>query len=129
MKCPSCAATIADGATWCPQCYARFEPEPTEQEQPEIEPVGEPPLFAHPETYRAPPSYGWSRWKGGETTFGPVGRVIASLALLIPLYLFFHSGVLGFVGIAMWLFIVMPMALRSIWKRTRIIPPDDQSGM
>jgi hypothetical protein len=120
MRCPNCAASIADGATWCPQCFERFEQEP-----PRVETTAEPPAFVHPETYRAPPSAGWSRWKAGETTFGPLGRIVASLALLIPFYFFFNAGILGIVGVAMWLFIVMPMALRSIWKRTRIIPPED----
>jgi hypothetical protein len=118
MRCPNCQAAIADGAKWCPQCYARFD-EPVEAIE---EPAKE---VAHPETYRPPPRTQWSRWRAGAMTFGPVGRVVASLALLIPFYFFFYAGVLGIVGMAMWIFIVMPAALRSIWKRTRINPPED----
>jgi hypothetical protein len=119
MKCPSCGAGIADGAKWCPQCYARFDDETP------VEAIdGSPKEFAHPETYRPPPPAEWSRWRSSSTTFGPFGRIVASLALLLPFYFFFNAGVIGLVGLVMWIFIVMPMALRSIWKRTRITPPD-----
>ncbi|MGH2808089.1 MAG: hypothetical protein ACRDKT_12540 [Actinomycetota bacterium] len=121
MKCPSCGATVAEDARWCPQCYTRFDETPVE----DVEGRGTENPFAHPEAYRRPPPATWSRWKASATAFGPVGRVLASLALLLPFYFFFTAGVLGLVGMAMWLFVVMPMALRSIWKRTRIVPPDE----
>lgn len=123
MKCPSCGATVADAAQWCPQCYARFDDTPIDES---VDDGGRDfeSAFAHPETYRPPPPSQWSRWKASATTFGPIGRVVASLSLLIPFYFFFTAGVLGFVGMAMWLFIVMPAALRSIWKKTRVLPPD-----
>jgi hypothetical protein len=80
---------------------------------------------AHPETYRPARAAEWSRWRSSATTFGPFGRIAASLALLLPFYFFFQAGVIGFVGLVMWVFMVMPIALRSIWKRARIVPPEE----
>ena len=91
---------------------------PTPQEPPFLDP------FAHPEAMRPPLDVRYSRWAKSETTMGPFGRVATSLALLVPLLLFFYAGIMGLVGAAMWVFIVMPAALRSIWKRARVIEDD-----
>ena len=71
----------------------------------------------------------YSRWVKSETTMGPFGRVTTSLLMLVPLWLFLHAGVMGFVGMAMWIFIVMPAALRSIWKRVRVLEHTDPSQL
>ncbi len=61
-----------------------------------------------------------SHWAKSDTTFGPVGRVIASIALIIP-FLFlgaaglftFDPFVLGGAGI--WAFLMMT-GLRQVWQ-------------
>ena len=73
---------------------------------------------------RPPLKVRYSRWAKTETTMGPFGRVATSIALLLPLLLFFYAGAMGVVGVAMWLFIVMPAALRSIWKKTVVVDDD-----
>jgi hypothetical protein len=60
-----------------------------------------------------------TRWAKTTTTFGPVGRVLSTVALLIPLALMVIGGLADpFVwgGIAVWGGVVMPWALRDVWK-------------
>lgn len=122
MKCANCGARLAENAGWCGQCFAPVTTEsPPEPEASPVPDAGEPRIFAHPDSTRPPLHPEWSRWKKSSTTFGPFGRIVASLALLLPLYFFFFAGVIGFVGLVMWVGIVMPMALRSIWARGRVV--------
>lgn len=59
----------------------------------------------------------YSRWRGGSTSFGPIGRIVATLLVV-------GIGVGLLVGDALsgiaWLVIAGPLALPSIWKRERI---------
>jgi hypothetical protein len=69
----------------------------------------------------------YSRWKKTDGTFGPAGRVIATFLLLVPLPVFalgVASGI-GIIGAGLWVVVVMPWALRDIWKRgaTHVQPP------
>lgn len=78
-----------------------------------------------PEAAAALMSY--SRWKKTDGTFGPAGRVIATVLLIVPLPVFalgVASGI-GIVGAGLWVIVVMPWALRDIWKRgaTHVQPP------
>jgi len=60
-----------------------------------------------------------TRWGTTATTFGPVGRLSLTFALLVPLPLMVIGGLADpFVwgGAGLWLFVVMPWALRDIWK-------------
>jgi hypothetical protein len=61
-----------------------------------------------------------TRWKKTPTTFGPVGRLVCTFLLLIPLPLLIIgtvvSGGLEVVGLGIWVLIIMPWALRDIWK-------------
>lgn len=66
-----------------------------------------------------PPAVRRTRWRKTPTTFGPTGRVLLSLALLVPLPLMIVGGLADpFVwgGAGFWAFVVMPLALRDIWK-------------
>lgn len=66
----------------------------------------------------APPAHpSSSRWKSGPTTFGPLGRIVATLMLLVPVW-FFWANPVGWICLAIWLIFVMPLALRDIWKPT-----------
>ena len=66
-----------------------------------------------------PPVARRTRWGKTPTTFGPVGRVLLTLALLVPLPPMIIGGLADpFVwgGAGFWLVVVMPLALRDIWK-------------
>jgi hypothetical protein len=66
------------------------------------------------------PLLGKTRWRKTPTTFGPLGRVLFTLALVlpVPLVVFWAviSGGFGAAGAVIWIFIIMPMGLRDIWK-------------
>ena len=127
MKCANCNATLSENAGWCPQCFTPVDVEPPQEpESPPAPEAGEPRIFAHPDSTRPPLHPEWSRWQKSSTTFGPFGRIVASLGLLIPLFFFFYAGVIGFVGVVMWVGIVMPMALRSIWARGRVVRDESE---
>jgi hypothetical protein len=61
-----------------------------------------------------------SRWRKTATTFGPVGRVIATVGLVVPLVFFLAiailTGGLTIFGVGIWGFVVMPWGLRDVWK-------------
>ena len=60
-----------------------------------------------------------TRWRKTPTTFGPVGRLSATFALVIPLAFMVVGGLADpFVwgGAGFWILVVMPLALRDVWK-------------
>jgi hypothetical protein len=61
-----------------------------------------------------------SRWRKTDTTFGPLGRVIATVALVVPFVVFVVVGIFtgGFTiaGAVIWGFVIMPWGLRDTWK-------------
>jgi hypothetical protein len=66
-----------------------------------------------------------SRWRKTQTTFGPVGRVLWTLVLVVPVPLFLVAGVIGDIfafGVAgIWAFVIMPMGLRAVWRAGQVI--------
>jgi hypothetical protein len=69
----------------------------------------------------------YSRWQKTDGTFGPAGRIIATVLLVLPLpvlALGVATGI-GIIGAGLYVVIVMPWALRDIWKRgaTHVQPP------
>ena len=71
-----------------------------------------------------------SRWAKSHTSFGPTGRVVATVLLLLPLVVFaftLASGV-GIVGAGIWLFVVMPLGLRDIWKKAPLTGVGRRAG-
>jgi len=61
-----------------------------------------------------------TRWRKTGTTFGPLGRVLATIALVVPFIFFVVVGILtgGFTiaGAVIWGFVIMPWGLRDTWK-------------
>jgi hypothetical protein len=61
-----------------------------------------------------------TRWRKTKTTFGPVGRVIGTIVLVVPFLLLLIGGILtgGLTlgGAFLWGFVVMPWGLRDVWK-------------
>jgi len=76
----------------------------------------------------------YSRWKGGPTSFGPVGRSLLTVGLCIGVfvgYFIAQGGMVVTVGVeipaplsyVMYAVIAIPLAvwgLKTIWKRARI---------
>jgi len=64
----------------------------------------------------------YSRWKKSSGTFGPAGRVIATVLLLVPLpVLAMAASVgIGLIGGGIYVLVIMPWALRDIWQRAAI---------
>jgi hypothetical protein len=99
--------------TWCPQCFA---PAPL-------------PTFRGPSSTRrsddpvpvVPVELRYSRWQRTSVSFGPAGRIAASLALMGtgPLFWwFFQLG--GAMFFVMWTAIVLPWGLRDVWRKVRV---------
>lgn len=61
-----------------------------------------------------------TRWRKTPTTFGPVGRVLCTTFLVVMLAVLIVgtvvSGGLDIIGLGIWGFVIMPWALRDIWK-------------
>ncbi len=65
------------------------------------------------------PSGKASRWAKSDTTFGPVGRLVATIALIVPFTFLVAAGLLTFDpfvlgGAGIWAFL-MAMGLRQTW--------------
>ena len=72
-----------------------------------------------------PPPVRRTRWRKTPTTFGPAGRVSCTFALFVPLALMVVGGLADpFVwgGAGFWGAVVMPLALRDIWKAGQLQP-------
>ena len=120
IRCESCAATLASGAVWCGQCFA---PTAARSRGFERSVMDEPVTMANRQeapVAELPKAVPHSRWRGSATTFGPVGRVVASLLLLLPLWFFWEEQLFAWQGIVIWGVFLMPWALRDIWRRTPI---------
>ena len=87
--CPSCGARVVDDLEWCNQCYAKL---PAARAAAATAVLDAPanaqrPLWVRsnmgqPEVKTAQE---FSRWRGGATSFGPVGRILLTLAVLVML--------------------------------------------
>ncbi len=67
-----------------------------------------------------PPQVVKTRWRKTQTTFGPIGRVLCTLGLVIVFVVLvvaaILTGGLGVFGACLWGFVVMPWALRDVWR-------------
>ena len=58
-----------------------------------------------------------TRFQRSVLTFGPAGRVVATVLVLMPLAWFaLYAGIFGLIGFPMWLLFVVPTALRDVWR-------------
>ena len=106
-SCHGCRTPIRPDAEWCPLCYAPVDRDESVRS------------FAHPDAFIGPPqAVRYSRWVKSDVSYGPSGRIIATLLLwLVPLWWgLMYSPILAI----FWLCPVGPLLLRDIWKRTRI---------
>ena len=100
MSCSSCGAALRAETAWCGQCFAPAGPRPHA--------VPQPPAGARP---------AYSRWASGPTSFGPVGRVLLTLLVLLVEYWLYRFNILGFLVVTV---LAVPLVLRDIWKRARV---------
>jgi len=61
-----------------------------------------------------------SRWAKSDTTFGPTGRVMVTVAMFVPLAFFIATGILTFdpfvlAGALIWIGL-MAVGLRQVWQ-------------
>ncbi len=66
-----------------------------------------------------------SRWGRSDVTFGPAGRVVATVVVLLPM-VWFATSVGGVVGLVLYGFVLLPWALRDIWRPTRRAATDEE---
>lgn len=59
----------------------------------------------------------YSRWHGGPTSFGPVGRIALTLLVLLAAVWLLEFNPLGAV---VFLLVGAPLVLRDVWKRTAV---------
>ena len=65
-----------------------------------------------------------TRWERSVLTFGLPGRLLATVLLLAPLWLFWQSGIYGLVGLVIWVWRLLPWALADVW-RPAVLPSTD----
>lgn len=106
MTCPTCGAAARADATWCGQCHGALGGA-----------VAAPTRFVPVANSPAAPAV-YSRWRGGPTSLGPVGRISWTVGVLLVAAFAVFSGDIFFMGI--WLLLVGPLILRSVWSRARI---------
>jgi hypothetical protein len=129
--CPRCGARVANELEWCNQCYEAL---PTDGAV--SAPDAERPLLVRSNVRRPDveiaPEY--SRWRGGATSFGPIGRVLLTLGVLVLLvvgYPVLRGLVFTVVGIdvpgggfvVMYVCVAIPAGaylLSRVWKRERV---------
>jgi len=131
--CPNCNASVADDLAWCNQCYAALarpaeaSPAPAEDERPLWVRTG----IA---TSRLETHTEFSRWRGGATSFGPIGRILLTIGVLLLLAigypilrgLIFSFGGMDVPGVGfmiMYAVVAVPSGLyllSRVWKRERV---------
>jgi hypothetical protein len=122
QTCENCGAALAADADWCGQCYAvrrRTSAIPAS--------AGATSIMSptRTEAAQAPaPALVRTRWRKTATTFGPLGRVLATIGLVVPFVVFVVVGVLTggltITGAVVWGCVVMPWGLRDTWKAGQI---------
>jgi hypothetical protein len=118
-NCRSCGAPLPPDLGWCATCFTPVTPHAVR-----------PPIH-EPGTYVGAPieSPRTSRWRAGPTTFGPLGRILCTLAI-VAMYPWWGLGGLNplFLWALMGWLIMASVFLRSTWKPTRIVGPEPTAG-
>jgi len=117
-------------AAWCTQCFqlrSSAAPASTAVLTPAGATARMPGLTRPvPAAAPPPPQIQRSRWRKTQTTFGPVGRVVATVLLVIPFLVMLVGGLIGdffaLGGAAIWLIVIMPWGLRDVWKAGQVLP-------
>jgi hypothetical protein len=132
--CQSCGAALSADAQWCGQCYAVRTPAnagmpiATGAGVPSNRFSGAPSSVSAPArmatTTALPPTIVKSRWRKSATTFGPLGRVLATIALVVPFIVFVvlavFTGGMILAAPLIWGFVIMPWGLRDTWRAGQV---------
>jgi hypothetical protein len=132
--CQSCGAALSADAQWCGQCYAVRTPAATGM--PITPGVGEAPnrfggtasgVMSPTRMAQAqalPATVVKSRWRKSATTFGPLGRILATIALVVPFVVFVvlavFTGGMVLAAPVIWGFVIMPWGLRDTWRAGQV---------
>jgi len=135
--CPTCGAGGADDLEWCNQCYSALPAVPAPAEAVSASAAeGERPLWTRAHVGNPPvkiePEF--SRWRGGATSFGPIGRALLTLGVIVMLivgYPILRGLIFTVIGmdipgsglILLYAVAAIPAAvylLSRVWKRERI---------
>jgi len=69
-----------------------------------------------------------SRWAGDTVTLSRWWRLVATVLLVVPaVWMFFSMGIGGTIFLLLYVFTFLPVALRDVWRRTRVTTPAGQS--
>lgn len=133
--CPNCGAHVADDLQWCNQCYAALTrvPEPVATE---AVVASDRPLWVRSGTAapRLDTHTEFSRWRGGTTSFGPIGRILLTVGVILLLligYPLLRGLVYSFAGmdipgtgfVILYACAAIPCSiymLSRVWKRERV---------
>jgi hypothetical protein len=126
--CRACGATAAPSAEWCGQCFAELphEPEPAPLQM-LLRPQAPPKV----EVARAAV---YSRWRSSDTSFGPIGRALLTIGLVMALIAgepILRGFILMSVGfdvpgsgfLLLYLAVAIPVGIYvagRVWRRVRI---------
>lgn len=118
MRCPRCGTLWRLGSDRCGSCGAEADfsalgPAGAAAAAPSS--IGRGPVTP-PAPPGRPPT---SRWAASAVSFGPVGRIVATLLVLLVGVWLLWASLFGMVGGFLWLGIVTPWALRDIWRPVR----------
>lgn len=110
---------MSAGAQWCSQCFALPAPAPSTAPVPSsgFRTVATTAVGQTPVVMRT------TRWGKTQTTFGPVGRLVATVATLLPLAVMTVGGfvdMFAWGGALVYLVIIVPWAMRETWQAGRI---------
>jgi hypothetical protein len=125
-----CGAVRDRTITWCSRCHAPHPPQPPQEPtDPRFAVFGDgsgaglaepgPPAPPGPPPPPAPVPERGSRWRSTGITFGPVGRIVATVLVTLPILWFLRSGILGLIGVVVYGTTLYPWALRDVWRRAR----------
>lgn len=133
--CPTCGAHVVEDLGWCNQCYSALTAATPPADAVVVEPA-ERPLWVRsnvgqPDVKIAPE---FSRWRGGATSFGPIGRVLLTLGVIVMLivgYPLLRGLIFSIIGldipgfglVVLYTCAALPAGayvLNRVWKRERI---------
>lgn len=115
--CRACGAPLPGDLRWCTRCYA-----PVHVFTPRA------PLHATGSIVGTPIHTGghaphWSRWERSATTFGPAGRIVATVLLFLSVPLSWSFGVVMY--LLVFPLVAIPV-LGSIWARGWVVPGEPE---
>jgi hypothetical protein len=115
-RCGPCGAALAADAAWCGQCFAQVPQRPA----PGTPYDGFVPGASLPDQ---PVPMRTTRWGKTPTTFGPVGRILATIGLLIPLAVMTGGGfalIFSWGGSLVYAVVILPWGMRDVWQAGRV---------